>query len=184
MAAMATASRVKKSGNRKGLVRQGARIQSRVNAQNRRSLRRDNRLLADYDVEKHISEGESNVDSVQQEGQQISTTLQEESDYVVIRDSQNVTVTTTDTQASINLQAALQLAITLILSIAIGTSEQAESVSQDLLQRVQVTQETHLKMLISNSSDVTVDVTDTQAAANVQVLLQVLLALVAKLEIF
>jgi len=145
--------------------------------------RTDNRLMSDYDVEKFGPGVESSTDTVRQEGEQVATTFQEETDCVVIRDSENVTVNITDTQGSLSLQVALQLAIALVLSIAIGTSGKAETIAQELFQRISTTQEAHLKMYVSHSYDVTVDVTDTQVTANVQALLQVLLALVAKLEV-
>lgn len=120
---------------------------------------------------------------VEQEADQLSDTFQGSFEQIIIRGSENVTVRTTDTQAAVNLQVALQLAIALILSVSLADSQEAEGISQDLFQRVQVTEVNQQKTLILNSRDVRVTTTDTDVTANIQILLQVLLALVAKLDI-
>jgi spore coat protein X len=120
---------------------------------------------------------------VEQEATQVSKTVQASEEHIIIRDSCQVHVHTTDTKAAVNLQAALQLAVALVLSITIGDSDDADKVSQELLQRVSVRQLNHQKTLIENSRNVKVTTTDTDVAVNIQVLLQVLVALVAKLDI-
>ncbi|ARU63756.1 spore coat protein [Tumebacillus avium] len=120
---------------------------------------------------------------VEQEAEQLSDTDQFSGESIYIKDSCDVSVKTTDTQASVNLQAALQLAIALVLSISIADSNRAEGIAQDLLQRVQVRQENRQKLIIDNSKCVRVTTTDTDASVNIQVLVQVLLALVAKIDV-
>jgi spore coat protein X len=104
-------------------------------------------------------------------------------EYIFIKDSCDVTVSTTDTKAALSLQAALQAAITVIVSISIADSAKAEQVTQDLLQTAKIKQVTYQKTIIENSRNVDVTTTDTQVAVNIQILLQILLALVAKLDV-
>ncbi|WP_332457830.1 spore coat protein [Tumebacillus avium] len=124
-----------------------------------------------------------NEDEVVQEAAQVSKTLQKSEEVIIIRDSFGVDVKTTDTQAAVNLQVALQLAIAVVLSLTIADSDRAEAVTQDLLQKVQVKQVNKQRTVIENSRNVEVITTDTDVAANIQVLVQVLLALVAKIDI-
>lgn len=101
----------------------------------------------------------------------------------MIKDSCDITVTTTDTQVAVNLQVAIQLAIALVLSISIADGNTADSITQELIQRVRSRQDIHQKTIIENSRAVTVTTTATEASVNLQILLQVLLAIVARLEI-
>ncbi|MBL0386530.1 spore coat protein [Tumebacillus sp. ITR2] len=121
--------------------------------------------------------------TVEQEAAQVSKTLQSSEEHIIIRDSCEVHVHTTDTKAAVNLQVALQLAVALVLSITIADSDDADHVAQELLQKVSVKQVSNQRTLIENSRNVRVTTTDTDVAVNIQVLLQLLVALVAKLDI-
>jgi len=120
---------------------------------------------------------------VEQEASQVSKTIQASREAIIIKDSCDVEVRTTDTQAAVNLQVALQVAIALVISITIGDSDRAQAVTQDLMQKIKVKQVNHQKTIIEKSRGVRVTTTDTDVAVNIQVLLQVLLALVAKLDV-
>ncbi|MCP3762678.1 spore coat protein [Domibacillus sp. A3M-37] len=120
---------------------------------------------------------------VLQEGIQKSVIEQESDELVWIKDSCNIEVQTTDTQAAVSLQVGLQLAIALIISITIGDSDEGQTVAQELFQKFDSEQTNKQKILIENSKDVTVTTTDTDLAVNIQALLQVLVALVIKLDI-
>ncbi len=122
-------------------------------------------------------------ETVEQEAAQISRTLQRSDEVIIIKDSCGVDVRTTDTQAAVNLQVALQLAIAVVLSLTIADGNRAEAVAQELLQRVQVRQVNKQRTVIENSRNVHVSTTDTDVSVNIQVLVQVLLALVAKIEV-
>ncbi|MFB5190947.1 spore coat protein [Alicyclobacillus fastidiosus] len=110
-------------------------------------------------------------------------TVQSNDEHIYIKDSCDVTVTTTDTQAAVNLQVAIQLAIALIINISIADGQQADTVTQELLQRIRTKQDIHQKTVVENSRGITVTTTATEASVNIQILLQVLLAIIAKLEI-
>jgi spore coat protein X len=122
-------------------------------------------------------------EAISQEADQVSETWQSSDESIVVKDSHRVSVQTTDTQAAVNLQIALQAAIAAVISITIFDSDQAENVTQDLFQSIQVRQANRQRILIEDSENVCVTTTDTDVSVNIQVLLQVLLALVAKLDI-
>jgi spore coat protein X len=120
---------------------------------------------------------------VAQDADQFSSMDQESDELIFIKDSCNINVHTTDTQASVSIQVALQLAIALVIRITIGDSDNGENVVQDLLQHFDSEQSNKQKIVIENSKDVKIITTDTDVAANIQLLLQVLVALVAKLDV-
>ncbi|MCX7570031.1 spore coat protein [Tumebacillus sp. DT12] len=121
--------------------------------------------------------------TVDQDADQDIEDLQVSEECIIIRNSADVEVHTTDTQAAVNLQAALQVAIALVLSLTIADSDKAEAVTQDLLQKIETKQINKQKTLILNSQCVRVTTTDTDIAVNIQALLQVLVALVAKIDV-
>ncbi|MCM3761592.1 spore coat protein [Alkalihalobacillus oceani] len=125
----------------------------------------------------------NNNEGETQEGNQVNKTLQLSEEYIFIKDSCDVTVNTTDTKAALSLQASLQAAIALVISISIADSERAEQITQELLQSTKMKQITYQKTVVENSRNVDVSTTDTQIAVNIQLLLQVLLALLVRLDI-
>ena len=120
---------------------------------------------------------------VSQDGDQLSKVEQESDELIWIKNSSNIDVQTTDTQASVSLQVGLQLAIVLVVSIAIGDSNRGQVVAQDLIQQFNNEQTNKQKIFIDNSKDVNIVTTDTDLAVNIQALLQVLVALVVKLDV-
>ncbi|MCI2256997.1 spore coat protein [Domibacillus sp. PGB-M46] len=120
---------------------------------------------------------------VVQDGVQKSFIDQESDELVWIKDSCNVEVQSTDTQAAVSLQVGLQLAIALVVSITIGDSDEGKSVAQELFQQFDAEQTNKQKVVIDNSKDVRITTTDTDLAVNIQALLQVLVALVVKLDV-
>ncbi|MBP3951213.1 spore coat protein [Bacillus suaedae] len=122
-------------------------------------------------------------DDVVQEAGQVSKTLQHSEELIFIKDSCDITVNTTDTKAAVQLQASLQAAIALVISISIADSDQAEEITQELLQSSKIKQISVQKTVIENSRNVEVTTTDTQIGVNIQLLLQILLALLVNLDI-
>lgn len=114
---------------------------------------------------------------------QFNKTVQTSEEYILISNSCDINVSTTDTKAAVSLQAALQAAIVLVISISLAGSTEVEELTQDLLQTAKIRQQTFQKTVIENSRGVDVTTTDTQAAVNLQVLLQILLALIVRLDI-
>ncbi|WP_231584176.1 spore coat protein [Domibacillus indicus] len=120
---------------------------------------------------------------VLQPGTQASIIDQESDELVWIKDSCNIDVQSTDTQAAVSLQVGLQLAIALVISITIGDSDEGQTVAQDLFQYLDADQTNKQRILIDNSKDVTVTTTDTDLSVNIQALLEVLVALVVRLDV-
>ena len=120
---------------------------------------------------------------VTQEADQIVTTTQQSFEWIVIKDSEDVEVHTTDTQVALSLQAAIQVAIAIVISITVGDNDTGKAVVQDLKQFFKSTQRNTQKTIIKGSKCVKVETTDTQVALNLQILIQILVAIVAKLDI-
>jgi spore coat protein X len=118
-----------------------------------------------------------------QYGDQFSFTNQDSDELIFIKDSCMIDVHTTDTQASISLQVGLQLALALIVSITIGDTDRSKAVTQDIFQKVLAQQTNEQKIVIDNSKDVSITTTDTDISLNIQALLQVLVALVVRLDV-
>ncbi|MED4003632.1 MULTISPECIES: spore coat protein [Priestia] len=115
---------------------------------------------------------------VVQDADQLSLIDQESDELIWIKDSCDITVTTTDTQVAIGIQVAIQVAIAVVLRLTIADSEQNDGVLQDLLQLSDIEQMNKQKIYIENSKDVEIVTTDTDVALNVQLLLQVLVAII------
>ncbi|WP_339251652.1 spore coat protein [Sporosarcina sp. FSL W8-0480] len=104
-------------------------------------------------------------------------------ELILIRDSSNVSVHTTDTQVAASLQAALQVAIAIVVNISIADASRAERVTAELLERATIRQSNRQRMYIVNSRDIEVITEDIDVAISLQLLLQVLLALIVQLDI-
>lgn len=102
---------------------------------------------------------------------------------IYIFDSADVEVNTTDTKVGLSIQAALQAAIVLILTISLASSTEAEKVAQELFQKSSIKQINKQRTIIKNSRNVKVTTTDTDIAANIQILIQLLIALLVQLDI-
>ncbi|WP_068672575.1 spore coat protein [Oceanobacillus sp. Castelsardo] len=121
--------------------------------------------------------------TVVEDGGQFSFMDQESAELIWVKESCNIEIKSTDTQAAVSLQAALQLAIAVVISITIGDSDRSDHVSQELLQLSNIEQTNRQKIYIYNTKDATVTTTDTDVAINIQLLLQVLLTLVVLVDI-
>ncbi|MBY0223449.1 MULTISPECIES: spore coat protein [Sporosarcina] len=113
----------------------------------------------------------------------ISDIDQFSNEVIVIRDSCDVMVSTTDTQVAVSLQAALQVAIAFVVNISIADGTRAEKVTAELLERAQIRQTNRQKLIIENSRNIEVTTVDTDVAISLQLLLQILLALIVQLDI-
>ena len=141
-----------------------------------RKTSRERRRDVERDEDKRLAE-------VAQDADQVTSEFQESDELIVIKDSCNISVQTTETTAAVSLQIALQLAIALIIRVTIADSDDSNSVAQDLLQHFDSDQKNVQKIYVENSKDVSIKTTDTDIAANVQVMLEALLAIVAELDI-
>jgi spore coat protein X len=120
---------------------------------------------------------------VTQEADQVTSIKQQSYEWIVVKDSENIDVHTTDTQIALSLQAAIQAAIAIVISISVGSNDAGKGVVQDLKQFFKAKQKNTQKTIIIGSKCVKVETTDTQLALNLQVLIQILVAIVARLDI-
>src|SRR5690625_511728 len=121
-------------------------------------------------------------DSTQQASQQ-EKSIQHSHETIVIKDSCDIEVSTTEIQAVVNLQVAIQAAIALVISISIADNDKAELVTQELQTSLRSSQINRQETYIENSRDVNVTTTDTDIAVNAQLLLLVLIALLVRLDV-
>ncbi|APH05888.1 spore coat protein [Bacillus weihaiensis] len=120
---------------------------------------------------------------VSQSAAQVSETEQISSETIIVKDSCEISVSSTDTQVAVSLQVALQVAIALVINLTIADSNRAEQVTQQLIQQADMKQLNKQKLVIENSRKVSVTTTDTDVAISLQVLLQILIALVVNIDI-
>lgn len=120
---------------------------------------------------------------VTQSDPQVFSNVQRSFEEIIVRNSEGVDVTTTDTQAAVSLQLGIQAAIAAVITATIGDSDQGRAVVQDINQFTRNRQRNVQKTIIEGSRNITVTTTDTDLAVNIQVLLQILVAIVVKLDI-
>ncbi|SIQ88961.1 spore coat protein X [Peribacillus simplex] len=120
---------------------------------------------------------------ISQEARQDNNQVQLSEELIYIKDSCNVNITSTDVKAALSLQAALQAAIAVIVSISIADADNAEKITQELIQSSNIKQITRQKTIVENSRDIDITTTDAQIALNIQLLLQLLLALIVEIDI-
>lgn len=126
----------------------------------------------------------TNHNSVSQFANQVSRLEQQSKEAIFVINSKGVTVDTTDTQVAASLQAALQVAIAIVINISIGDDARASKVTEELLSYSRVDQTNRQLIVIEGSEEVTCTTTDTDVAISIQVLLQILVALVGQLDLF
>ncbi|MEK3973192.1 MULTISPECIES: spore coat protein [unclassified Psychrobacillus] len=131
----------------------------------------------------HCNDTRNNNADVQQNGEQIVSNKQQSYEWIIVRDSEGVEIQTTDTQAALSLQLGIQAAIAAVISVTLGDTDQARAVAQDMKQFIKTKQRNVQKTIVEGSRNITVTTTDTDLAVNIQAMLQILLALVARLDI-
>jgi spore coat protein X len=134
-------------------------------------------------LDHHCDGKDGNGADADQEGTQTVKTEQKSYEWIIIKDSEGVDVHTTDTQAAVSLQLGIQAAIAAVISITIGDSDQGKAVAQDIKQFIKTKQSNKQKTIIEHSKHVKVVTTDTDLAVNIQALLQILVAIVVKLDV-
>ena len=124
-----------------------------------------------------------NEAEILQVGHQYTNVEQRSFEEIIIRNSEGVDVNTTDRQVAVSLQLGIQAAIGAVIIAAIGDSDQQRAVVQDIKQFTKSKQLNYQRTVIEGSRKVAVTTIDTDVAVNIQALLQVLVAIVAKLDI-
>lgn len=131
----------------------------------------------------HCDDVEDDNATVDPEGEQSVSSKQVSDEWIIIKDSEGVDVITTDTQAAVSLQIGIQAAIAAVISITIGDTDNSDHVLQDLNQIIKTKQSNRQKTIIEQSKNVEITTTDTDIAVNIQLLIQVLVAIVVSLDV-
>lgn len=121
--------------------------------------------------------------SATQDGDQVSVSVQQSFEIIIVKNSEGVDVHTTDTQAAVSLQLGIQAAIAAVIIATIGDTDQSRAVVQDIKQFSRIRQRNVQRTIIEGSRNVSVTTTDTDLAVNIQALLQILIAIIVKLDI-
>ncbi|CAI8948090.1 spore coat protein X [Priestia megaterium] len=114
---------------------------------------------------------------INQEADAVSSVEQESFEWIIVKDSEGVTVNTTDAQVAIQLQVAIQVAIAAVVAILTSNVNQGEVVAEEMTALLGTRQRNSQKTVIEGSINVTVNTTDVDVAANIQVAIQVLIAI-------
>lgn len=131
----------------------------------------------------HCDDKKSHDAVVDQEATQKNVTRQHSEEWIIIKDSEDVNVITTDIQAAASLQVGIEAALALVLRLAILDSNQAEDVLQDFNQVTRTRQSNRQKTIVEKSKNIDITTLDTDIAINLQLLVQLLLAIIATLDI-
>ncbi|SFE16132.1 spore coat protein X [Lentibacillus persicus] len=121
--------------------------------------------------------------NVVQDADQVVSNQQISDEWIIIKDSQNIDVTTTDRQAAVSLQLGIEAAIAAVINISIGNGSQSDSITQGIRQMVNTRQGNRQKTIVEQSRDIEITTRDTDVAVNIQLLFQILAAIVASLDI-
>ncbi|HLT55248.1 MAG TPA: spore coat protein [Bacillota bacterium] len=121
--------------------------------------------------------------TVVDDANQVQKTHQVSDEWIIIKDSEDVNVSTTDFQGALTLEAGIKFALGVVLNISIADSNRADSVIQDLEQVMGTRQRNKQKTIVEKSKNVTIETYDTDIAVNIQLLLQILVAIVLALDI-
>ncbi|EKF37178.1 spore coat protein V [Bacillus xiamenensis] len=95
-------------------------------------------------------------------------------DFIVIKDSENVTIDKTDVTAALSLQATATTIITLLIQILVPDDELAADITDQLLAAQQVTVQKKTVIQIINCYNVTITLSDASIMNSVQILTQTL----------
>ncbi|MEK3799765.1 spore coat protein [Peribacillus sp. FSL H8-0477] len=153
--------------------------------ESRKECRQEKRWSAlDSDDRHPLSAFCRNEDNnIDQRAVQGNSEFQLSEELIFIKDSCDVTVTSVDLKAALSLQAAIQAAIAVIISISIADGQDSSSITQELLQTSKISQITRQKTIVENSRDIEIRTTDAQIAINIQLLLQLLLAIIVEVDV-
>jgi spore coat protein X len=88
---------------------------------------------------------------IDQDARQDNNQVQLSEELIYIKDSCNVNITSTDVKAALSLQAALQAAIAVIVSISVADADNADKITQQLIQSSNVKQITRQKTIVENN---------------------------------
>ncbi|KLV28992.1 spore coat protein [Priestia megaterium] len=115
--------------------------------------------------------------AIDQDADAVSSIEQESFEWIIVKDSECVEVNTTDAQVAIQLQVAIQVAIAAVVAILTSNVNEGEIVAEEMTALLGTRQRNNQKTVIEGSINVKVKTTDVDIAANIQVAVQVLIAI-------
>ncbi|WP_205520254.1 spore coat protein [Virgibacillus doumboii] len=119
---------------------------------------------------------------IAQDADQSVSNQQVSDEWIIIKDSEDINVTTTDRQVAFSLQLGIQAAIGAVINITVGEN-QSNGILQDLKQVIRTRQGNHQKTIVEQSREIQITTRDTDIAVNIQLLFQILATIVATLDI-
>ncbi|MDO3660101.1 spore coat protein [Bacillus sp. C28GYM-DRY-1] len=131
----------------------------------------------------HCSSGHHNDPNILQDADLVNINKQISEELIIVRDSCDIDVRTSDTQVAVSIQLAIQVAIAVIVNISIADGELADEVIQDLMEKTVNKQANRQKLVIENSRNVNVTTEDTDVALSIQLLVQILVAVIIAIGI-
>lgn len=112
---------------------------------------------------------------IDQDADAVSSIGQESFEWIIVKDSEGITVDTVDTQVAAHLQIATQTAVATILALLVG-NVQGQVIAEELNAILKTKQRNAQKTVIEGSKNIRVSTTDTDVAANIQIATQTLAA--------
>ncbi|MEC1069983.1 spore coat protein [Priestia megaterium] len=117
----------------------------------------------------------NNGAAIDQDADAVSSLDQGSFEWIIVKDSEGVTVDTVDTQAAAQLQFAVQGALAIIFTLLAG-NVQGKIITQELNALLKTNQKNTQKTVIEGSKNITVSTVDTDVAANIQLTAQTVIA--------
>ncbi|MGG3573272.1 spore coat protein [Bacillus gobiensis] len=105
----------------------------------------------------------------------------EETIYIV--GSEVITINSTNNKIALSLQAAVQAIIALVIQLTIADSDKADSIRNQISSNMKWLNRKMKVIYIENSSNVTVTVSSVDIAVTLQFMLQILLSILATVDI-
>src|SRR6478752_1427081 len=125
----------------------------------------------------HCKTGTHNGAVIDQDAEAASSIEQQSFEWIIVKDSECVEVNTTDAQVAIQLQVA----IAAVVAILTSNVNQGEIVAEEMTALLGTKQRNSQKTVIEGSINVKVNTTDADVALNIQVAIQVLIAIFVSL---
>jgi len=129
----------------------------------------------------HCKTGTHNGAVIDQEADAVSSIEQGSFEWIIVKDSECVEVNTTDAQVAVQLQVAIQVAIAAVVAILTSNVNHGEIVAEEMTALLGTKQRNNQKTVIEGSINVKVNTTDVDVALNIQVAIQVLIAIFVSL---
>jgi len=117
---------------------------------------------------------------IDQDTDAVSSIKQGSFEWIIVKDSEGITVDTLDTQTAANVQILLQTVV-FVLTLLLAGEGKGQVIAQEINAILKTGQRNNQKTVIEGSKNITVRTTDTDTALNVQVAAQTLVSVLSAL---